>query len=454
MSKQVGATREKANAVVIPFHLDGDFFYKKGLRAYRNRDFERSIQLLKRAHELEPEEPIILCQLAAVLSEVGEYQLSTEYLRIVVTELDPDMVECYYFIANNFAHLGLFQEAKRHALKYMELSPDGEFLEDTEDLLELLSLDSDDSEDDEDDLIFLQDHARELMEKGDFHGAIDILHELIDGHPQFWSAYNNLALANFYIGNSDEALIILEDILEKNPGNLHALCNKVVIHFYLRNDEMVNNLVDHLKVVHPMLMEHRYKLGATFGMVGRYDLAFQWLLSLKKTGYDGDATYFYWLAQSAYHMKHEQLAQYSWKKVLLLSPEKKGSAPWEQSLPLEEKGDDELLSYYLQLKEKNQTVSVKSSHYQKGILVADLLYTRYQHDRSNLSTILSQWFQVMPQLSEKKLINTPALAAAIEYLFLDEIGKATTQAAVSRTYNISSATVRKYIYLLSSYRNG
>ncbi|MBM7661531.1 tetratricopeptide (TPR) repeat protein [Bacillus mesophilus] len=449
MSKQIEATREKA--VVIPFHLDGDYFYKKGLRAYRNRDFERSIQLLKRAHELEPEEPIILCQLAAVLSEIGEYQTSTEYLRIVINELDPEMVECYYFIANNFAHLGLFQEAKRNALKYMELSPDGEFIEDTEDLLEVLSLDSDEEED-EDDIIFLQDHARDLMEKGQFQEAIEILHELIDGHPQFWSAYNNLALSQFYMGKTDEALKTIEDVLVKNPGNLHAMCNKVVIHFYLRNDEVVNNLIDHLKVVHPMLMEHRYKLGATFGMVGRFDLSLQWLLSLKKAGYDGDATYYYWLTHAAYHMKHEQVAQYSWKKVLILSPDKRGSAPWEQAKPLEEKSHSELLSYYLHSKEQNKVISVKTSQYEKGLLVADLLYTRYQDDRSNLPTILAHWFHLLPMLSEKKLNNASALAAAVEFLFLEQIGKATTQAAVSRIYNISAATARKYISLLNAYR--
>ncbi|WP_246942599.1 tetratricopeptide repeat protein [Bacillus pinisoli] len=446
MSKLVGATRERA--VVIPFHLDGDFFYKKGLRAYRNGDFERAIQLLKRAHEMEPEEPIILCQLAAVLSEVGEYQLSTEYLRIVIVELDPEMVECYYFIANNFAHLGLFQEAKRNALRYLELcNNNGEFVEETEDLLELLYLDSD-TEDDEDDLIFLQDHARELMDAGKYAEAIDILHELIDGHPQFWSAYNNLALSHFYMGNSEEALLILEDILKKNPGNLHAMCNKVVIHFYLRNDEVVSELVNHLKVVHPILMEHRYKLGATFGMVGRFDLAFQWLLSLKKAGYEGDATYFYWLAYSAHHMKHDQIAHYSWKKVLTLSPDKKGHAPWEQNQP---NPDDDIFNQYLQSKQRNQEIMAKSSLHQQGLLVADLLYSRFEHDQQILSSILSQWFNLLPQIGEKQLNNSAALAAALEYLHFEKVGKSTTQAAVSRAYNISSATAKKYISLLRSY---
>ncbi len=372
MSKLVGASEQKA--VVIPFHIDGEFFFKKGLRAYRNREFDRAVQLLKRAHELEPEEPMILCQLAAVLSDIGQYQLSTEYLKIVIEELDREMVECYYFISNNYAHLGLFQEAKKHAYKYLELAPDGEFVEETEDLLEVLCIDPD-TEDDEDDLIFLQDHARELMETGDFHQAIDILHELLDGHPKFWSAHNNLALAHFYIGETDEALKLLEEVLQKNPGNLHAICNMLVIYYYLRSEEKVELLVNQLRVVHPILIEHRYKIGATFGMVGKYDLAFPWLLSLKKVGFDGDATFYYWLSYSAYHMKYEQLATHSWKKVLALNPDKEGSAPWEKADSLDMFGVKDVLSLYLQMKEQDlpNFQQIDQTQLEKGFLVADLL---------------------------------------------------------------------------------
>ncbi|MFD1739384.1 tetratricopeptide repeat protein [Bacillus salitolerans] len=316
-------------AIVLPFHIDGEFFFKKGLRAYRSRQFDRAIQLLKRAHELEPEEPLILCQLAAVLSEVGQYQLSNEYLKIVIEELDPEMVECHYFISNNYAHLGLFYEAKKFAFKYLETEPDGEFAPDVEDLLEVLSIEAD-FEDDEDDIIFLQDHARDLMEAGEFKSAIEVLHELLEGHPNFWSAHNNLALSHFYLGETSKSLEILEDLLQKNPGNLHAMCNQLVIYYYLREDDKVDELIEQLKVVHPMLMEHRYKLGASFGMVGKYELSLPWLLSLKKSGFEGDPTFYYWLSYAAFYTNHEQLARHCWSKVISMEPKKEGSAPWEQ----------------------------------------------------------------------------------------------------------------------------
>ncbi|MFZ3590157.1 tetratricopeptide repeat protein [Bacillus sp. DJP31] len=448
MSKLVGAIEQKA--IVIPFHIDGDFFFKKGMRAYRNRELDRAIHLLKRAHELDPEDQTILFQLATVLSDTGQYQLSTEYFKIVIEELDPEMVECYYFISNNYAHLGLFHEAKKHAYKYLELAPNGDFVEEIEDLLEVLCIDPD-TEEDEDDLIFLQDHARELMEDGEFHQAIEILNELLEGHPQFWSAHNNLALAHFYIGETEVALKLLSEVLQKNSGNLHALCNMLVIYYYLRNDKKVELLVNQLKVVHPILIEHRYKLGATFGMVGKYDLALPWLLSLKKIGFDGDATFYYWLSYSAYHMKYGQLATYAWKKVLALKPEKEGSAPWEKAESLDLFAVKDVLTLYLQMKEQDSSEELDQSQLEKGFLVADLLYSRYQHDELNLSDLLSQWFYVLPQLPENQLKNTPALAAAVEFLYLKTRGDAPTKQALSQTYNVSVATARKYISLLHSY---
>jgi tetratricopeptide (TPR) repeat protein len=448
MGKNLGATQEKA--IIIPFHIDGEHYFKKGLRAYRNREFDRAINLLKRAHELEPEEPIILCQLAAVLSETGQYQLSNEYLKIVIEELDPEMVECYYFVSNNYAHLGLFQEAKKHALKYLEASPNGEFVEEIEDLLEVLSIESD-SDDDEDDLIFLQDHARELMEAEEFHRAIDVLNELLEGYPQFWSAHNNLALAHFYIGDTEKALMLLDEVLKKNPGNLHALCNKVVIYYYLRNDEKVETLVNQLKVVHPILTEHRYKLGATFGLIGNYELAFPWLLSLKKIGFEGDVTYYYWLSYAAHHMNHTQLAAYSWKKVIAIQPEKKGSAPWESVN--ETDTIKKLVTHYIKMKQNGQPNKIQDDEeksYGKGVQVADLLYNRYQDD-NDLSNILAAWFDLLPELPEDKLRNVSALAAAVEYIYLDKHGAAPTKKSMSETYNISTSTTSKYISLLDSY---
>ena len=77
-------------------------------------------------------------------------------------------------------------------------------------------------------------------------------------------------------------------------------------------------------------MEQRFKLGATFALIGKYSLAYKWLKQLQKQGFEGDSSYYFWLATSAYHLGHEQTAQKAWVKVVEINPEKEGMEPWSE----------------------------------------------------------------------------------------------------------------------------
>ncbi len=67
----------KENGQVISFNQLADFFYKKGMRAYKGQKLQDAIKYFRRAAQSE-KEPFILCQLATVLSEAGEYQESNQ----------------------------------------------------------------------------------------------------------------------------------------------------------------------------------------------------------------------------------------------------------------------------------------------------------------------------------------------------------------------------------------
>ena len=57
----------KENGQVISFNQLADFFYKKGMRAYKGQKLQDAIKYFRRAAQSE-KEPFILCQLATVLS--------------------------------------------------------------------------------------------------------------------------------------------------------------------------------------------------------------------------------------------------------------------------------------------------------------------------------------------------------------------------------------------------
>ncbi|GAA3319655.1 hypothetical protein GCM10020331_027440 [Ectobacillus funiculus] len=42
---------------------------------------------------------------------------------------------------------------------------------------------------------------------------------------------------------------------------------------------------------------------------GIFELAYKWLKLLRRRGYEGDVSYYYWLAYSAYMVGDEQMAE-------------------------------------------------------------------------------------------------------------------------------------------------
>ncbi|MGD6778694.1 tetratricopeptide repeat protein [Sutcliffiella horikoshii] len=460
----------KQVAKIIPFAQNGDYFFQKGIRAYRKRDLYKARKWLQRAEAMKPSDASIMCQLAIVLTELGDYQRSNELLEDIIEDLAPDMHDCHYFLANNYAYLGLFQEARKHAEEYLTMEPDGEFVEDTEDLIDLLEIEADEAEDyvdGQDHLIVMQENARGLLEKGELDEALALLEQIIEEYPQFWSAYNNLALAYFYKGNLTEARDVLEEVLEKNPGNLHALCNLLVFFHYENNEKEMNELANRLEKVTPILVEHRYKLGATFGLIGRHELSFKWLRSLQKNGFQGDGTFYFWLANAAYQTERFTVAEQAWSKVIEMNPEKAGTEPWNyvEDKTVEEEEAEQLFRIFQSSTSKKTTVKnvleqsfVTSTvrefamfallnrkdvpvNVVNGYEIASLLNTK------QADMIVKEWFDLYARALKQAVTftNAPAWAAAFSYVWSKGNGYAVTQKELVETYEVSASTLRKYV---------
>ncbi|MDX5476671.1 MAG: tetratricopeptide repeat protein [Bacillaceae bacterium] len=459
-------------AKVIPFEQNGEYYFQKGIRAYRKRDLYKARKNFQRAATLQPSDANVVCQYAIVLMELGDYQASNDLFYKIIHQLDDQMYDCHYFLANNYAYLGLFQEAKKHAEEYLTMEPDGEFADDAEDLLDLLEIDEDDEEEEltfsQDQLIVMQEKSRDLLEAGKLEEALDILHEIIEEYPNFWSAYNNLALAYFYKGDLQSAKQILFDVLEKNPGNLHGLCNLVVFFYYENNEEQTKLLADRLENVTPMLVEHRYKLGATFGLIGRHELAYKWLRSIHRNGFQGDGTFQYWLSHSAYHTNNIKVAKQAWERVMELNPEKAGSEPWaaEENVLVADIVAEQLYKIFTASLSANTTVKqvlqqpCKTQFVKDFAMYALLNKKDVQEPVSSLyevakimrkdnknSEMLQAWFRFYEKLKEQQLNidNINSWAAAFEYTMLKNDGVKITQQTIASKFEVSVSTLRSYV---------
>ncbi|PLT29029.1 tetratricopeptide repeat protein [Peribacillus deserti] len=494
MSKDSKAIQQ---AQIFSFHPTGEYYFAKGLKYFHRRDLHKAKKYMERAYELEAGEPMIACQLAIVCTELGEYEHSNELLQTILSGLDPFMTECHYFLANNYAHLGMFKEAYKHVNDYLDKEEDGEFSDDAEELIDLIAFEMDETGesleylDQQDGLIFKQEKAREQLETGNFAKAIETLSEIVKEYPEFWSAYNNLALAHFYLGKTDEAFNVLDEVLEKNPGNLYALCNQLVFHHYQKNAGKVAEITAMLEKIRPIMNEQRFKLGATFAMTGQYEQAYKWLKLLQKKGFDHDGTFYYWLADSAYHLGHTHTAEQAWKRVLSFNPEKEGMEPWKEAKEVSgfedhypsimkrlesdlieerlfgifltkhsihqkrvsnhdaftnnKKFDDLEKEYSRYIRSSVRKHSAGAIHFADH--TADLLLSHYRPIKLTEAGVFLMWFTVAAEAYKRDipLKNVQAHAASIDFIWHRLRNEPMTQKEAAEKYGVSTATLRKYI---------
>ncbi|MDS9472684.1 lipopolysaccharide assembly protein LapB [Sporosarcina pasteurii] len=488
--------RVSENRKVISFIPDGEFYYKKAIQAMQRDCFEEAHKYLKRATELSPGDPLILMQYGVLVMEEGRFHDAQEILQQAYT-LDTNASEIVFYLAEVHAHLGLLSEAKAYAEKYLIMDVSGPFNDEAKEIIDFAeqnepSLDEEDSE-----VLLLQEKARRQMETGEFKEAIDLLEAIITDYPDFWAAYNNLALAYFYVGKKKEANDVLHDVLEQNKGNLHALCNLAVFYYYEKNEEQLAGLLELLLKLKPYLVEHRYKLGATFALVGKHKEAFSLLRQLQKQGFEGDAGFYFWLSHSAYLMGHENIARKAYATLLEMDPTKEGYEPWrdiEKELSPDSVEHDrqfllnkiqnqyrsermlgfyllgksahkqEILSHpsYIKIEELSEVEKLFLASgirnellpegafekaFTRALETTELLYEQYGPLDYESTHLFQMWFT----LCEKAISvsyefpNPAALASAADYMFQSARYSGVTKIGMAKKYGVSTPTLTKYV---------
>ncbi len=315
---------------VIPFLQDGAYFYKKGIEAYQNRNTNQALQYIRRAIRLEPEEPVFLCQLAIVLAEQGQFEESNEWLEKVIHEIDENMAECYFFLANNLAHAGEFDIAVQHLRTYLNMDPKGEFAEDATTLLEMLEDDDEDLEDEEETEEQLAhsrlERAADLIDRAQFGEAEREVTTSLSEVPTQWDLYAYLSEAMFHQGEKEQAMGIIDDLLMKEESNFLAQCNLVV---FLKemNDSRWEMFAQRLRVMRPMDDWYGYHLAKTWFLLGDYDEAYDRFKRLyQRHTFSKRPRFYHQMALTAWFVGDHEKARQLWKRVIQFDHQQKSLA--------------------------------------------------------------------------------------------------------------------------------
>lgn len=323
------ARRSRTNNV-ISMRFDAPYFYERGLRFLERNDLNRALKAFRKTVEYEPDNPVNHCNLAGVLSELGNFEASNEVLMHVLKELDPEMAECQFYLANNYANMGEYELAEDHVLRYLDAEPDGEYAEDAEEMLDVLLDEFGGGKvyaeweakrrQDEQDLAKLD--GRHLLEQGQFEAAVEQLEALIRRNPGNTAARNNLSLAYYYTGQCDRAIATAEQVLAEQPQNIHALCNVTVFTAQVGTREQLQACVAKLVKLFPLHYDHAMKLGTTLGLAGEHGHAFSVFHHLVRMVDRPEPILLHSLAASAANAGRIQTAR-KWWKLLSQTPEMK-----------------------------------------------------------------------------------------------------------------------------------
>ncbi|RQW21297.1 tetratricopeptide repeat protein [Shouchella lehensis] len=271
MMRKKQASNKIHSNVVIPFYRSGDYFFHKGLAAFQDKRLSRAAKLFERAVKLTETEPIFKIQLAAVLTELGEYERSNELLHQIIETNNDEHPVCHFFIANNEVFLGHFFQAEKHVTRYLALEPEGAFVDDAKELAELFEEDPLDEEEKEEESLNNHENAWILLTEGNVREAIPLLKKVLDIQPENWAAQNHLAEAFFRTGQEQLAFDKCEEILESDHGNLLALCNIAVFHYQLGYTTKANQFGEILKKIQPIHHDSKIRLLHVLCHIGAYE---------------------------------------------------------------------------------------------------------------------------------------------------------------------------------------
>ncbi|MGV2621553.1 UNVERIFIED_CONTAM: tetratricopeptide repeat protein [Halobacillus marinus] len=337
MTTSLKETAAQKDTNIIPFLPSGSFYFTHGIQAFKKRRFSAAVKWLKKAMEASPDEPLYQCQLSVVYTEVGSYHAANQVLTEVLAQFGKEYVDCYYLMANNYAHLGLLSDAKKYVETYLEQAEDGEFEDAALQLRDMLdNLEEEDEEDDwafedEDELLIYQETAFYHLEHEEWPQALSVLDEMMESFPEFSLAKHKYAYALFMNGDQEAALEFERSILEEDHSNIQSYVNLAVFLLKQGKTEEAMNYVRLLRNVYPMHEQQKVAIAEILTRAGHYQEAVDRFRLLKDRQVTRRRGYYKWYSIAVYHTGNPSKALQLWEKGCKQFPKMADEGgPWEE----------------------------------------------------------------------------------------------------------------------------
>ena len=282
---------------ILQFKQPGDFYYRRGVFKHEKNKLLDAVVYYRRALELDPENAEIKLALAQILTEMNRFEESNN---ILMNGFDEGRrpSECYIGMGCNFMGMQDFERAKDSLCHYVMVEPDGEFsdeayamldvIEDEDGFSEMLGEDSQEASE----FLRIGKLGKDLIERNDFQGAIDLLSKAIEEHPAWHYVRNNLALAYFCARDFDNATKQVGYVLKNDPDNIQAHCNMALFAKAAEDQNSVQEEINFLTENHTEDSDDLNRIAVTLMELGQIDSAYKILKQLfRNMPYDNGITH-------------------------------------------------------------------------------------------------------------------------------------------------------------------
>lgn len=266
---------------VLQFERTGEYFFRRGLSKLDSNNLLDAMANYRLALDRDPQNAEIKLAIAETLTEMSRFEESNRVLLTFFYEDGDRPSECYFGMGCNFLGLQEYARAKESFERYVEIEPDGEFTYEAYDMLDALE------EGELNGIIPAGQELRnaalkgkELIERGEFKMAVEVLKKLVEKEPELALARNNLGLAYFCDRDYKSATAEVGEILKKNPEDIQAHCNLAVFLHAAKDEEGVKRELDFLKQVKTDDPDDMNRLSATLMEFNEFEAAYALLKQL------------------------------------------------------------------------------------------------------------------------------------------------------------------------------
>lgn len=302
------------NIVSLPH--DADSYYQLAHKKINQQSFHEAIPYLIKALEHQDNDQFVI-DLAHCYAEVGQIEKAEHMLfdRIIKQE---DFDEYFYELSQLYIKQREPNKAFLYGLYYVQLTGDNDYLDELTRMFEVVYKNKEAVE--AESALFV---TQQLFQYLFSHGRINESIDWISSQPinlQSRKEMRNLkAMAYLFVGKYKESEVLLEQLLQEDTTDIHALCHYTLLLYNTQRHQEYTHYLQLLNKLHPINEDESFKLGIVLSFLRQHEASQQLLYPIYKKGRMNNAQLLHALSFNFFALGDEKLSDELWNKLVKLT---------------------------------------------------------------------------------------------------------------------------------------